>query len=87
MPTEKRRITLIPDADALAVLGYDLADEATPITEAVNTACRTAARLVAGATRELEAVLSRNEWNAIADVMNGTADPCTTTPASTPRPC
>lgn len=72
MPTDKRRITIIPDAGALAVLGYDLAD--APITEAVTTACRTAARLVAGATRELEAVLSRAEWNAIADVMNGTAD-------------
>lgn len=74
MPTERRRITVIPDADALAVLGYDLSRDDTPISEAVNVTCRTAARLVAAATRELDAALTRGEWNAIADVMNGTAD-------------
>lgn len=73
MPSDpKRRVTGLPDYDALAVLGYD-------VTEDGQTLCiagpqRRLARLVSRAARELGAVLTRGEWNAIADVMNGCAD-------------
>ena len=72
MATEKRRITAIPDLDALAVLGYTLDEDGATLC-AVGPAQRLA-RLVERASRELEAVLDRGEWNAIADVMNGCAD-------------
>lgn len=72
MPTEIKRLTAIPDADALAVLGYSV-DEDGP-TGCVVGPARRLARLVGHAARELDAVLARGEWNAIADVMNGCAD-------------
>lgn len=74
MPTIKRRVTIIPDDEALAVMGYDLNLDRTVITEAINGSCRAAARLIAQAGRELEGVISRAEWNAIADAMNGSAE-------------
>jgi hypothetical protein len=74
LPTKKRddrhRYTLVAPEKPVAVLGYDRADPNVRITQAVTVACHTAARLVAHATRELEGILARNEWNAIADVMN-----------------
>lgn len=72
MATTRPRVLVLPDADALAALGYSLDEDG-------NTACMTGpakrlARLVESATAELGSVLDRAEWNAIADVMNGCAD-------------
>lgn len=72
MPTERKRITLIPDHDALAVLGRTV--EGDGATMAVNGALAEYAFIVERAARDLDAVLTRPEWNAIADVMNGCAD-------------
>jgi hypothetical protein len=72
VPTEKKRITLIPDDDALAVLGRDLTADGA--TMAVNGALAEYAAVVERSARDLGAVLTRPEWNAIADVMNGCAD-------------
>lgn len=72
MPTPKARITAIPDTDALTVLGYDLTEDGQ--TLCVTGPARRLARLVERAAKELEAVLDRPSWNAIADVMNGCAD-------------
>lgn len=72
MPTEQRRVTGIPDHAALAVLGYDLDEDGQ--TGVIVGPARRLARLVEGAARELDAVLNRAEWNAIADVLNGCAD-------------
>lgn len=72
MATTRPRVLVLPDLDALAVLGYSLEEDG-------NTAClvgpaRRLARLVEQATAELDSVLERAEWNAIADVCNGRAD-------------
>jgi hypothetical protein len=72
VPTEKKRITLIPDDDALAVLGRDLTADGA--TMAVNGALAEYAFVIDRSARDLAAVLDRKEWNAIADVMNGCAD-------------
>lgn len=72
MPTERKRITLIPDTDALTTLGYSLEEDGDTLC-GVGPA-RRLAKLVERASRELNAVLTRREWNAIADVMNGCAD-------------
>lgn len=72
MPTELKRLTAIPDGEALAVLGYDTTEDGQ--TACVVGPARRLARLVEQATAELNAVLTRDEWNAIADVMNGCAD-------------
>lgn len=72
MPTKKGRLTFIPDPDALAVLGYSVEEDGATLC-GVGPA-RRLARLVERAARELDAALSRAEWNAIADVMNGCAD-------------
>lgn len=72
MPTDKTRITAIPDAAALAVLGYDTDEDGQ--TACVVGPARRLARLVTRAARDLDAVITRNEWNAIANVTNGCAD-------------
>lgn len=72
MPTDRKRLTYIPDADALAVLGYSVEEDGATLCG--TGPARRLARLVEAAARELAAVLTRREWNAIADVMNGTAD-------------
>lgn len=72
MPTDRKRLTFIPDDDALAVLGYSTVEDGDTIC-GVGPA-RRLAKLVERASRELSAVLTRGEWNAIADVMNGCAD-------------
>jgi len=72
MPTEKKRATFIPDSRALAALGYSIEEDGDTLC-AVGPA-RRLARLIERASRELDASLSRGEWNAIADVMNGCAD-------------
>jgi hypothetical protein len=72
MPTEHKRLTFIPDAEALAVLGYSIEEDGATLC-GVGPA-RRLARLIERASRELDAVLVRAEWNAIADVMNGCAD-------------
>lgn len=72
MPVSKPRITFLPDLDALATLGYDTDEDGQTLC-GVGPARRLAS-LVERAARELSAVLTRGEWNAIADVMNGTAD-------------
>ncbi len=69
MPTEKKRVLFIPDTESLAVLGYGL-DSDGPTACATGPA-RRLARLVEQATRELSAVLTRAEWNAIADANSG----------------
>lgn len=72
MPTDVKRLTAIPDLEALAVLGYDVTEDGQ--TGCVVGPARRLAKLVEQATAELSAVFGRNEWNAIADVMNGCAD-------------
>lgn len=72
MPTEKTRLTAIPDVEALTAIGYDLDEDGQ--TLCVTGPARRLARLVTRAARELDAVLTRPQWNAIADVMNGCAD-------------
>lgn len=64
------RVTGYPDFDALAVLGYD--PEIDGQTAIVQGPARRLARLIEHATAEI--TLTRGEWNAIAEVMNGTAD-------------
>lgn len=72
VPTEQKRLTAIPDLDALAVLGYSTDEDGQ--TACVTGPARRLARLVEQATAELRPVIVRAEWNAIADVMNGCAD-------------
>ena len=72
MPVTQRRLTGIPDFDALATLGYEIDEDGQ--TMCITGPARRLAQLVDRATRELDAVLSHAEWNAIADVMNGCAD-------------
>lgn len=78
VPTERKRLTLIPDLDALAVLGRDIRPDEEgrwqDATTAVNGALKRYALLSEQANRELDAVLTRAEWNLIADVNNGCAD-------------
>lgn len=71
MPSDpKLRITGIPDRDALTVLGYDLDEDGQ--TLCITGPQRRLAQLVERAARDIP--LSRAEWNAVADVMNGCAD-------------
>lgn len=78
MPTEKKRLTFIPDIASLAVCGRDIRpDEGGKWSDAsqqVNGVLRRHAMLVEQAARELDAVLAREEWNLIADVNNGSAN-------------
>lgn len=64
------RVTGYPDTDALAVLGYDLPEDGP--TAVIQGPARRLARLVERAAAEIK--LDRAEWNAVADVMNGSAD-------------
>lgn len=78
MPTERKRLTFLPDLDALAVCGRDIRPDeggrwSSP-TDQVNGMIRRHALLIDRAARELDAVLTRAEWNLIADVNNGCAD-------------
>ena len=72
MPTDRDRVTAIPDLEALAVLGYDPDEDGQ--SACVRGPARRLARLVEAAAADLEAALSRAEWNAVTDVMNGCAD-------------
>ena len=79
MPTDHKRLTIIPDFQALATVGRDLRHKTKPdrwenVTLGVNGALGELALLIESATTELDAALTRREWNAIADVMNGCAD-------------
>lgn len=78
MPTERKRLTLIPDVESLAVCGRDIrpgeGGKWSDATQQVNGVIRRHALLIEQAGRELAAVLTRGEWNLIADVNNGTAD-------------
>ena len=78
MPTERKRLTFIPDVASLAVCGRDIRpDEGGKWSDAsqqVNGVLRRHAMLIEQAARELDAVLSPKEWNLIADVNNGCAD-------------
>lgn len=85
-PTKRvmpKRVMLIPDGDALKVLGRDIGprpNETTGESEwreptaAINGALAEYAYLIDRAAGELAAVLNRAEWNALADVLNGCAD-------------
>lgn len=72
MATERKRVTGIPDTESLTILGYSVGEDGQ--TGVITGPARRLARLVTAATRELGAVLEHAEWNAIADVMNGSAD-------------
>lgn len=78
MPTERPRVTLIPDAIASAIAGYDLTPDPESgrreYTAAINGSIRRYAALIERGASELDAVLSREEWNALADANNGCAD-------------
>lgn len=65
---QRKRASIVPDQTALAVLA------ATPDTDGINGSLRRFAALVAAAARDLEAVLSRPEWNYLAAALNGCAD-------------
>lgn len=69
MPTERRRVTAIPDGEALAACGYDPAVD--PPTECVNAPAAALARLIGRGAKELAGLLDRAEWNATADANNG----------------
>jgi hypothetical protein len=71
MPTKKRRISLCVDDHVFAVLSLDrMKHGATQISMALSRY----AEHVHRAGRHIEAILDRDEWNAIADVCNGCAD-------------
>lgn len=78
MPTERKRLTLLPDLESLAVCGRDIRpDEGgswSDATQQVNGVIRRHALLIERAAAELKPVLTRAEWNLIADVNNGCAD-------------
>lgn len=83
MPSDpKLRITGIPDRDALTVLGYDLDEDGQ--TLCITGPQRRLAQLVERAARDIP--LSRAEWNAVADVMNGCADLYDYAESSVPAP-
>jgi len=78
MPTTKQR-TMIPIEPApLAVAGWDVTPGDDGRREGVTTAIlgtvNRFAALVEQAGRELDAVLTRDEWNALADANNGCYD-------------
>ncbi len=68
MATEKKKVTLFPDAHSLAILS------ATADTAGINGALRRYSGSIVQASRELESVLVRAEWNYLADCLNGCAD-------------
>ena len=78
MPSEKKKVTLIPDHDALAVCGRDIrpgeSGRWSDASQQITGLIRRHALLTEQAPRELDAVLSADEWNLIADVNNGCAD-------------
>ena len=78
MPTDKLKVLLLPDLAPLAVAGCDLAPDPhtgrREVTGQVNGVVRRYAALVERGAAELAAVLTRAEWNAIADANNGCAD-------------
>ena len=81
MPTAHRRLalTLTPDTlAAAATLGRDLSPDPDrargDASMAVTGALAEYAAAIDRAARELDPVLTRAEWNAVADVMNGCAD-------------
>jgi hypothetical protein len=76
MPTAKKRITLIPDLEALAVCGRDVqSDEVggrwNNATLTINGLIRRFAVLIQKAGREVAARFSRAEWNLIGDALQG----------------
>lgn len=78
MPTNKTR-TMIPiEPVPLAVAGWDVTPGEDGRREGVTTAVigtlNRFAALVEQAAREVDAVLSREEWNALADANNGCYD-------------
>lgn len=77
MGTTHKRATIIPDHDALAVLGVE-AD-----TAGINGSLSRYAGLIERAAAELTAVLERAEWNYLADCLNGCADLWMDTPIHT----
>jgi hypothetical protein len=78
MPTAKKRVMLQPDTAALVALGRDIGPDDdgnwTEPTACINGALREYADALTRAAGELAAVLTRPEWNAVADVTNGCAD-------------
>ena len=71
MPIERRRIQLTVDEAVFRTLALD---PETHGAVPVSAALARYAEHVGRATREIERTLTRPEWNAIADIMNGCAD-------------
>jgi hypothetical protein len=71
MPTEKRRIQLSVDEEVFRTLALDPREHGAI---QVSAALARYARHLGAAAREVEGMFSRDEWNYIADVMNGCAD-------------
>lgn len=78
MPTDKLKVLLLPDETALATAGYDLAPDPDTgrreVSGPINGAVRRYAAVVERGAAELAPVLSRADWNALADANNGCAD-------------
>lgn len=74
MPTDKFRCSVTFDPFTLARLGIDAGREENQSARTINGCLRRLAMLVEQASRELEAVLTRAEWNLLADALNGCAD-------------
>lgn len=74
MPTDKFRCSVTFDPFTLARLGIDAGREENQSAWTINGCLRRLAMLVEQASRELEAVLTRAEWNLLADALNGCAD-------------
>jgi hypothetical protein len=74
MPTKKKRLTFIPDLEALAVCGRDIQPDeeerwATG-SESVNGVLRRHAMLIEEAGREVADMFTRGEWNMMADALH-----------------
>lgn len=74
MPTEKKRIQIIPDPGAMAAVGIDVGIADNLSSYAIGGVIGRYADLVRQASRELGAVLNEAQWNLLADVLNGCAD-------------
>lgn len=64
MPTKLRRITVIPDAETLATLGHSPMSE---MTASIFAPLKRFARLVECAAKELDSVLTPEDWKFIGD--------------------
>jgi hypothetical protein len=73
MPTKHRQISMIVDDDAFRVLALEPGRNGDGATQ-IRAALARYADHIGRAAREMEKILTRAEWNALADVLNGCAD-------------